>query len=41
VADDGPRLLSEHLRIGLNDTLRADLGINPVEDILITQLFIQ
>jgi flagellar basal body-associated protein FliL len=41
VTDDGPRLLSEHLRAGLNDTLRAELGINPVEDVLITQLFIQ
>jgi flagellar basal body-associated protein FliL len=41
VTDDGPRLISEHLRAGLNDTLRADLGINPVEDVLITQLFIQ
>jgi flagellar basal body-associated protein FliL len=41
VTDDGPRLISEHIRAGLNDTLRADLGINPIEDVLITQLFIQ
>lgn len=41
VSDDGLRLLSDHLRAGLNQTLRADLGINPVEDVLITQLFIQ
>ena len=41
VSDDGPRLMGEHLRKGLNETLRADLGINPIEDVLITHLFIQ
>lgn len=41
VSEDGSRLLGEHLKNGLNQTLRADLGISPVEDVLITHLFIQ
>ena len=41
VSDDGVKLMSEHLRTGLNQSLRAELGINPIEDILITRLFIQ
>jgi flagellar basal body-associated protein FliL len=41
VSDDGVKLMGDHLRTGLNQSLRAELGINPVEDVLITSLFIQ
>lgn len=41
VGEDGAKLIGEHLRNGLNQSLRAELGISPVEDVLITHLFIQ
>lgn len=41
VSEDGAKLLGDHLRNGLNQSLRAELGISPIEDVLITHLFIQ
>lgn len=41
VSEDGVKLMSDHLRAGLNQSLRAELGISPVEEVLITRLFIQ
>jgi len=41
VSEDGTRLLGDHLKNGLNQSLRPDMGIAPVEDVLITHLFIQ
>lgn len=41
VSEDGARLLGDHLKNGLNQSLRPDMGIAPVEDVLITHLFIQ